>query len=242
MNRINLFCIAYAGGSARAIYSKWKEKLDPMINVYCLELPGHGQRMHEAFHRSVKTAVAEMLETIRPLINEEPYALYGHSMGTVLVYELAAAIRAEGLPQPQTIFVSGRLPPHHRYENEKVHLLSDDMFLDYVKRIGGTPPQFFESKELLKVFIPILRNDYRIIEEYKFQEPAICFHADLVFFYSNQDFYVEKPGIMEWGRYTNKAFKVYDFLGGHFFINEVWQDLCKIINQELLGNRCNSHS
>lgn len=218
MGSYNLFCIPYAGGSARTIYGKWTGILDPKTNVYYLELAGHGQRMNEPFHSSIQEAVEDMLEMIRPLItSDKPYALYGHSMGTVLVYELAAAIRAEGLPQPAILFVSGRMPPHHFYKAEKVHLKSDELLIEYLKGIKGTPASFFESKELLKIFIPILRNDYRLIEEYQFQEPAVCFDSDIVLFYSIQDFHVDKPGILEWERYTKHSFKVFDFEGGHFF-------------------------
>ncbi|WP_025847247.1 thioesterase II family protein [Paenibacillus ehimensis] len=233
MNRIDLYCIPYAGGSGHAIYGRWAEELDPRIQLHPLELAGHGRRMGQTLDASVATAVADMLRTLRPRIAFRPYAIYGHSMGTVLAYELAAAIREAGLPEPVALFQSGRLPPHHAYLNNEMHLLPDEVFLDKIKRLGGTPPELFESKELVRLFLPILRNDYRMIEQYRCKLPHARFDANVVFLYSDDDPLVTKPYIYDWEQYTASSFEVHAFRGGHFFLNEHWQDICRVINRKL---------
>ncbi|WP_248930397.1 thioesterase II family protein [Paenibacillus hamazuiensis] len=234
MSPIDLICIPYAGGSAHAIYGKWAEKLDARIQLHPLELAGHGRRMGQALDDSVASAVADMLRSIRSRVALRPYAIYGHSMGTVLAYELAAAIREAGLPEPLVLFLSGRLPPHHRYVNNEMHALTDEVFLDKIKRLGGTPPQLFESKELIKLFLPILRNDYRIIEQYRCKLPPARFASDVVFLHSDGDSLVTKPHIYEWEQYTSGRFEVHEYQGGHFFLNDQWLDICRIINRKLI--------
>ncbi|WP_157729350.1 thioesterase II family protein [Tumebacillus algifaecis] len=233
MEPINLFCIPYAGGSASVIYGKWSQKLDPSIQVKPLELAGHGRRMSEPFYPTMQAAVTDVLNTIRPQLTERPYAIYAHSMGTIIAYELVAAIRAAGLPEPSTVFLSGRQPPHHQYENKNMHQMTDDDFLEEIWSMGGTSREVFESKEWRALFLPVLRNDYRIIETYRFQEPVIRTNADLVFFYSDRDHLVSKPGIYEWDRYTTQGIEHHEFPGGHFFLNDAWMEICALINQKL---------
>ncbi|BFH68708.1 thioesterase [Paenibacillus dendritiformis] len=236
MSEIDLFCIPYAGGSAHAIYSKWAEKLKPGIKVRPLELAGHGRRMAEPFHASVEEAVQDFLVEMRPWILQRPYAVYGHSMGTGLAYELAAAARASGLPQPVALFLSGRIPPHLKYDTEPMHKLSDAEFLEKIRKIGGTPAQFFESKELLQHFMPILRQDYRMIEQYRVNGKPRPVDGDIVFFLSDEDELVNLPDILEWAQYTKRSFEYHRFQGGHFFIHEAWDQICTLINRKLLGD------
>ena len=234
MSKIDLFCIPYAGGSAYTIYSKWHKKLNSKIRVQPLELAGHGSRMSEPFYDDVQNAVDDLMEKIKNHIRNRPYAIYGHSMGTLLAYELTVAVKVAGLPQPRALFLSGRQPPHHDYEGKKMYKMSDEEFLKNIKDIGGTPPLLFESSELVKVFLPILRNDYRLIEQYSLPQHIIKIDSDFVFFYSYNDNHVTESGILEWKRYSNKSFEHYNFTGGHFFINEQWEQICMIINQNLI--------
>ncbi len=233
---VNLFCIPYAGGSARAIYGKWANAMNPMIKVIPLELAGHGHRMAEPLDQDIKSIVDDLLNTISHQIEKRPYALYAHSMGTVIAYELAVAARNAGLPQPVALFLSGRQPPHYQYAKiEDTHLLPDKAFIEKIIRLGGTPIEVFQSKDLVKLFLPILRNDYRIIEQYRFTGPPVSFDTDLLFFGGNQDHYLSnKAAISEWKWYTSRSYEFHEFQGGHFFINEVWQDLCDIINRKLI--------
>ncbi|NGP59373.1 thioesterase [Paenibacillus thiaminolyticus] len=236
MSMIDLFCIPYAGGSAHAIYGKWVEKLDPGIKLHPLELAGHGRRMGEPFHANVAEAVQDLLDKMRPSIVQRPYAVYGHSMGTSLAYELTVAVRASGLPQPAALFLSGRIPPHLKYNKEPMHKLSDAEFLEKIRKIGGTPAQFFESKDLLKLFLPILRHDYRMIEQYRLNGKPQPVDGDIVFFLSDEDQYVNLPEILEWEQYNKRSFEYHPFQGGHFFIHEAWDQICMLINRKLLGH------
>ena len=43
MEKINLFCLPYAGSSA-SVFFKWKKYLDEDIMLYPIELAGRGKR------------------------------------------------------------------------------------------------------------------------------------------------------------------------------------------------------
>lgn len=232
MNKIVLFGIPYAGGSAAAIYGKWTKYLGDNIQLVPLELAGHGRRTNENFHDNIADAVADMLTTVKEIARSNTYAFYGHSMGCVLVYELLKAIGKAGLPEPQTVFLSGRNPPDHIYARKDIHCLSDDAFLAEIKKVGGTPLEFFEIPSLVQMFLPVLRADYRLIERYCYTEPRYITSANLIFFSSDMDPLVTQPHAKEWSQYTNSHFESHHFSGGHFFINQVYPGICELIAQK----------
>lgn len=231
---LHLYCLPYAGASAVAVYSKWKKYLSSDIHIHPIELSGHGSRALEPLNNSVEEMVDGILKDIRSNITSTPYAIYGHSMGTLISYELLKRIKGEGLPLPKVWFISGRYPAHILYDKVDMSTLPDDVFLKKIMQLGGTPQELFLSKELLLFFLPILRNDYKIVEEYVFDGLIESFDCDIEFFYSDNDYYIKQISkIFEWKLYSNKCFHVHYFTGGHFFINESMDYICKIIQDKL---------
>ncbi|MCS4470411.1 hypothetical protein JQ036_04690 [Clostridium botulinum] len=39
--------------------------------------------------------------------------------------------------------------------------------------LGGTPEELSNNKELLDIFIPIIRNDFKILENYNYEKKKI---------------------------------------------------------------------
>jgi len=235
LSKTTLFGIPYAGGSAAAIYGRWARLLPSSIKVAPLELAGHGRRMTEPFSASLDEVIADLLVTVTPAVRTGPYAIYGHSMGATIAYELVKALDSVGLPPPLALFLSGRNPPHYSYPQRNLHVLDDETFLEEIRKLGGTPDGFFEMKDLVKAFLPILRNDYRIIELYRSAAPLHVTSAGIIFFHSDSDILVNEPEIFEWSRYTRGSSSVRKFRGGHFFINDYQEDICKVIEVTLAG-------
>ena len=234
MTAVTLFAVPYAGGSADAIYAKWKKEMGEEIELLPLEYAGHGLRMAEACHETIEQTVAEMLLHIIPVAREKPYAIYGHSMACVVIYELLKAIDKLGLPSAKNVFLSGRNPPHREYKTS-LHTLPDEEFLEEIRKIGGTPQDFFEIRELRNTFLPILRNDYKLVEQYKVQTPLHTTHANISFFYSDNDSMVGLSSAYEWQEYTYGHFSLHRYHGGHFFIHDYYQDICAKIRSKLMA-------
>ncbi|MCW8876601.1 MAG: thioesterase domain-containing protein [Kangiellaceae bacterium] len=232
MTAITLFAIPYAGGSADAIYTKWQRELGEDIELVPLEYAGHGIRMAEKRHDTIDQTVAEMLLHIIPVARERPYAIYGHSMACVVIYELLKAIAKRGFPSAKSVFLSGRNPPHREYKS-CLHALPDNEFLEEIRKIGGTPQDFFEIKELRNTFLPILRNDYKLVEQYRIQMPQHVTHANLSFFYSDNDSMVSLSNAYEWQEYTYGHFSLHRYHGGHFFIHDYYRDICAKMRSKL---------
>ena len=239
MKTQKLLCIPYAGGSAGMTYTVWKKYLDSYIKLIPVEYPGHGKRMRESLSENLDELVNDLFDTIIvPEIKEvEDYMIYGHSMGTFVVYELLKLIQEKNYSLPHTIFLSGRYSPHIPYQKEHVNLLSDKQLIDKLIELGGTPANIYDYPELINAQIPIIRNDYALIDQYSFTMPINSFNSDIVFIYSNNDPYVaDREKVDEWRHYTDKSLSIVEVEGNHFFINNKADFICNLINKAAKKN------
>ncbi|WP_010248509.1 thioesterase II family protein [Acetivibrio cellulolyticus] len=238
MDKIKLFCLPFAGGSA-VTYRKWKDYLHSFIEIWALELKGRGKRFNEPFYLSIKEAVEDLYKIIEPEIVNSQFAFFGHSMGTILAYELVNQIKREKQRDPLHIFFSGRYPPHADKRRKVLHDLPDDEFIAEIESYGGTPKGLFDNKELLEIFLPVLRADYKILDNYRAQQTQVVYDFDISVLGGRYDSEVSAVDLRQWYKYTNGDCRVYEFEGGHFFINDYIEDIVKIINSTL-GSKKNS--
>lgn len=227
-----LFCLPYAGGS-ESIYYKWKRYLKPSIELQLIELKGRGKRFNETFYESLEEAVDDIFENIKDKIVEDDFAIYGHSMGSLLAYELYYKIGKLNVRKPKHIFFSGYKAPNIKRREKHIHLLPDDEFIKEVIDLGGTPEELVENEELLQLFIPILRSDFRILENYIYREKKDKIQCDISILNGKEDD-ITLEEILAWKNHAGKDFKVYNFEGNHFFINSNVENITNVINETLV--------
>lgn len=235
MTKTKLFCFPYAGGST-VIFNNWKQYIDPSIELEPIELAGRGKRINEPLYNGVNDVVDDVFNLMNHKINNTPYALFGHSMGGMISYELAQKIKRNNLPSPIHIFFSGRSAPHvKREEDEKYHLMSEEKFKNEIIDLGGTPPEFFNHPELMEVFLPLLKSDFKLAETdlYKGEiEPLNC--NITVFLGKEENLTAEQCD--GWKKHTKGLCSIHYFEGNHFFINNETKQIVKFINNVILSN------
>jgi surfactin synthase thioesterase subunit len=227
-----LFCLPYAGGS-ESIYFNWKNYLDPSIRLYSIVLKGRGARYNDTFYDSLEDAVEDIFNNIKNMIVEEDYAIYGHSMGSLLAYELYYKINEMGARKPKHIFFSGNKPPNIPRDKDNIHTLPKHEFWNEIIALGGTTEEVLDSNELLEIVLPILKNDFKIIETYRYKEKATKIECNISVLNGKQDSIILKD-LLSWNDHTNRRCRIYDFNGGHFFINDNAKKVTSIINSTLI--------
>lgn len=224
---MNLFCFAYAGGSSIA-FSKWKRYAGPSIHVVPVEMPGRGVRFAEELCDNMDDLIDDLFNKIKGELVKESYILYGHSMGSWIVYFLVSRIMKEGLRLPQGVFVSGKEAPHIIKKEKKIHKLENCEFLDVINSLGGTPKEILDNEEMLEIFVPIIKNDYKVIETCHFEPLPHLLACDIRVFNGRQDKLTEQD-LLGWKIYTGGNFQLYQFDGGHFFIHQYGEEMMSII-------------
>lgn len=159
--KVNLFCFPFAGGSKYS-YNNYVRLAPRTIKVIPMEYPGRGARFKEELLTDLNEIVDDCFEQIKNQTSER-YAIYGHSMGSVMAYLLAKKIIENGLPQPEHLFVTGRGGPSHTEEIRPFrYLLSKDKFIATLKSMGGSPDEVLEDEGLMNFFEPIFRRIFRL--------------------------------------------------------------------------------
>jgi medium-chain acyl-[acyl-carrier-protein] hydrolase len=214
-----LICVPYAGGGAAAFRAWGSEPCSADVDVQVAQFPGRESRISEAPLARIDAMVDHLLPVVAAQA-DLPYALYGHSMGALVAYELARAL-CEHVPRPVHLFVSATCPPRQRDNGlPKLHGLPDDEFLfELNRRYGGIPAAVLEQRDLMQLLMPMLRADVTALEMY---EPGPCPPLDcpITALAGTRDARASATEMAAWRSETSAAFRLRVFDGGHFFINE----------------------
>lgn len=162
-----LFCVAHAGGSAAA-WSGWATALKPNVEIIPLELAGRGSRTAEVSRYETLQAVADDLtERAVSIATSRTFAVLGHSMGGVVAYEMARLCQAQSVQSLAALIFLGTPPPGRPATGRKISDLEDEVFLRALSALGGIPGDVVTDPDLRDHFAPVLRNDYRLFENYE---------------------------------------------------------------------------
>ncbi|MFJ8519620.1 thioesterase II family protein [Lysinibacillus xylanilyticus] len=226
-----MFCLPYAGGSEGTYYN-WKKYLNSSIQIEPIELKGRGKRFDESFYETLDEAVEDIFENIKDKVIENDYVIYGHSMGSLLAYELYYKIKSQNIKNPEHIFFSGYKAPNIKRGRKIIHKLPDKEFVKEIFDLGGTPEELLNDNELLQIFIPILRNDFRIIENYIYKKKKDKIQCDISILNGEQDD-ITFEEILKWKDHGGRGVKIYNFEGNHFFINNNIEKITKVIYETI---------
>lgn len=239
MSDVKVFCFPYAGGSA-AIFNKWKSCLgiNSGIELIPVELAGRGRRIQEPLYAGLQEAIEDLYQVVRDDIQNAPYAFFGHSLGGLLAYELAQKIKSLDVTQPLHLFFSGKSAPNiERNKTAKYHLMDSEEFKSKVIDLGGTPPEFFDHPELMELFLPLLRNDFKLAETNLTQRKLDPFECDISVFLGKEDYEISAEQADSWKVHTNGACVLHYFKGGHFFLNEQVAAIVGLMSDALAKHR-----
>ncbi|MDK2968067.1 thioesterase domain-containing protein [Lacrimispora sp.] len=237
MSRIKLFCLPYAGSSAM-IYYQWSKFLSQDIDLQPVELAGRGSRMDAPLYESINGAAQEVCCSIKDQIKDTPYAIFGHSMGSWIAFELYHEIIKSGLPMPEHLFFSGNRAPHLNVRRNKIiHNLPENEFKNAVLKLGGTPKSVFEDKALADIFVPLIRADYKITETYQYIPGRNKIECGVSALCGREDS-ITQEDMEAWREHVLNKMDVVYFDGGHFFLNQNIGNVTSYINQRLKRSDC----
>jgi surfactin synthase thioesterase subunit len=228
--RLRLLCFPYAG-SGPSVFASWPRALPSDVEVCAVQMPGRERRLSEPPITDWDEAVERIVDGLRPWTGR-PCALFGHSLGAIVAFEVARHLQRQARSGLVHLFVSGCRAPHLPFGDAAIHHLADEAFVGELKRLEGTPEALFESPELLELFLPLLRADLRLAETYACREGAplgvpISAYAGL------EDTQDTPARVAEWRAHTTSAFLAVTFSGGHFFVKEQRAAVLSQVSREL---------
>jgi medium-chain acyl-[acyl-carrier-protein] hydrolase len=228
--RLRLFCFPFAGGGA-SIFNSWPRDLPSEVEVVAVQPPGREGRIGEAPFSDLHLLAAALHRELAPQM-DRPFALFGHSNGGLMAFELARRLRAAGQPMPRLLVASGRPAPQLPVRDEPIHALPHDEFIAALRRYNGTPEEVLQSAELMELLAPLIRADFSLGETYQYRpEPPL--DVPITAFGGVGDLEVSTDEVEAWREQTTGEFRVEMFPGGHFFLNEDRERVLASLSSEL---------
>lgn len=212
--RCRLFCFPYAGGSA-AIFRDWQLELDGRATLVPVELPGRGTRFRDPLFTDVKALAAHLCDELQAQF-AMPTVFFGHSNGAVVAYALSLEMRRRNLPLPKTLVLAAKPAPHVR-RTAKMHALPHSALVARLAELGGMNEDELTNADLLDLFIPILRADFALSEEYE-AGPEPPLDCALVTLCGDADAEALPEEVADWSRYFNGEVQNHIVCGDHFFL------------------------
>lgn len=217
---IRLFCFPHAGAGSLA-YREWGRLLPPAIQVLPVLPPGRETRLREASYTGIEPYVEDLATALAPELRA-PYALFGHSLGALVAFELARRLRADRLAAPAHLFVSGRIAPQLTEHRRILHRLPAGDLTRELAALGGIPGHVDLGDHQLSPLLVALRADLTVNESYAFRaEPALG--TAVTALGGSTDPRVNESELAAWRTQTSGPFALRTYRGGHFYLTDPGQ-------------------
>lgn len=217
-----LVCIGYSGGGT-APFRPWAQQLPDNTELVLVCYPGREGRFTEPYVTEWEPLCEEVVEAVVTDVANRPYQLFGHSMGAVMAFEVAARAERRGRG-PMTLTVSASeaptdwpltdgTPPHAGQ--------TDDELLHWLSTVGQLPRELLSEPELVKMAISLLRADLTVSGSYKYR-PGTVVRAPMQVIYGAEDGKAPAGNAERWTKLAAGPVRVEELPGGHFYTPDIW--------------------
>ena len=227
---MQLFILPYSGGSIAA-FKRLTDLIDNQIDVVTVEYAGRGTRAKEKLASSIWELLDDAIDfCIDRRIPDIPYSVMGYSMGSVLAYEMVARKALRG--ELKHLFISAEVSPKDRsLELRKIDNPTEERILERARRMGGLDERMLRNKRFADIYITPMLSDYRLFFEYRFVDHNEKINVDTTFFYCEKD--TAFVNVQKWDELIEGKFDFHELGDNHFFINQHYVEMAKIINETL---------
>lgn len=224
-----LYCYPHAGGSAGSLVHGARA-LGSEIEIVGIQPPGRERRFLEAPWARLDPLLEELVAAFATGLDSVPFGLMGNSLGAMVVFELARALRRERLPLPRALWVAGRRAPHLPSTDPIDPSLPVAELLSDLDRVGSglkdLPP------DVIGTLLPALRGDLALAATYAYTDepPLPC---PIITLAGADDTSVSAEEIAAWSRHTERPGAGHVFPGGHFFFLDEWEAIVAAVAADI---------
>ena len=194
----------------------WLSDLPFPLECFAFQRPGREDRFGEPPFTSLRACVAESCDAIEQLL-DRPYALFGHSLGGYLAFQVAAQLYARGAPPPKVLCISSispEVPPSlrvsswnsRREHTRKELILSGDIDEDMLEDLLATSESAFKAD--LALYFDCL--DEAALE---------MLDTPVVAVYATHDNSATREVVSLWRTKTRGKFSVLEVEGDHMYVS-----------------------
>lgn len=211
-----LICFPHAGGSASYFFT-FARLFAPDVEVLAVQYPGRQDRTAEPSPGSLAELADRVSAVLAPL-TDRPTSYFGHSMGSVLAFEVARRAADRPGAGPLTLFASG-YPAPSRIRGGSVHRRDEAGLVQELRDNGGIDERWLDDKDVLATILPPLRADYRLIETHPRTAERLS-GVPVAAFTGDRDPHTTLAEAEAWSEATTGPFTLQVLPGGHFYLDD----------------------
>ena len=214
--RVRLVCLPHAGGAA-TFFQPWAALMSPGVELHAVRYPGRQDRLDEPCVEDMDELADAVAAALTPLL-DRPLALFGHSMGAAVAYEVAVRLESRHGFVPRRLLVSGRQAPHLA-ETEDYSGHSDEELVAELRAFGNLDRGALDVPAIRELLLPAVRADFRLISAYRPAAPPKV-DTGIVGYTGLSDPGCPIDGARAWSQLSRGGFELKVFPGGHFYLAE----------------------
>ncbi|OXM45004.1 thioesterase II family protein [Amycolatopsis alba] len=229
MSRIPLVCAPFAGSGA-AFFRPWRTLAHSDLEIVPVRLPGRERRIREQPYRDVRQAAEDLLPGLLTEIGGAgQVALFGHSLGAVLAYELGHLLAGTPSVTVVSLVVSGSPGPWTRRELRATGL-PDSEFVARVGELAGHHDAALEDPEVRQMVLPTLRADVEMHENYR-PGTDTPLAAPITAVRGRDDSLVSAEQAGEWAKATSREFVLRELPGEHMYLADSAAEVLRVVEE-----------
>ncbi|MFJ9460615.1 thioesterase II family protein [Kitasatospora sp. NPDC101447] len=225
---LRLVCFPHAGAGSAA-FADWQSGLPSGVAVLAACHPGRQDRLAEPPVGSMDELADRSVAALLPWL-DRPYALFGHSMGSAVAYEVARRLAELPVLQPELLVASGRVAPHRVVPGDFPGD-GDEEILASLREVSGHRLDAFAEPALRELLMPALRADYRVLRTYRPDRAVL--DVPVAGCVGISDPRCDLAGIRTWAELTSAGFEHRLFAGDHFYPETHRSDLLGYLSRRL---------
>ncbi len=218
---IKLFILPYAGGNS-FYFREVKKYLDKDIKVKYVTIPGRKNGKNDVVYHNITEMAEAVSDEIERNVDGMDYAIFGHSLGSLLAYEIYYVLEQRNLNRPKHMFFSGMMAPTK---------------LSFYNQIRNKMAHSVEMKN--QGVMSAYEMDMSITNQYIWKSHSEI-QTDVTVLYGKMDEFIQnEKDIKQWGKLVSEKCEFYAFDGGHYYFEEESQkeELGCLVNR-ILNEYC----
>jgi surfactin synthase thioesterase subunit len=212
---MKLVLLPFAGGN-RYSFRKIYKDIPEYVKIVEYEYPGRGLRSREPLLESMEDLIEDLYMQLEKTVYSDDYIIYGHSLGALAGFLLCRKLHELNAPMPLKLCLSGKV--HPSFAIKKKASIDKDEFWNKVSELGALPKELLELEELKNYYEPILRTDFKIVEDYIYQ-PGAPLPIPIDVFFGNEEIEsADTEAFQYWEKESNVQTRLFKYTGNHFFL------------------------
>ncbi len=209
-----VLCFPHAGGGASA-FRAWTKDQPPGVEICAVQLPGRENRIRESFPKDIVSLARTLAPVLLPHL-DVPYVLVGNSIGALVAFEMARHFQQWYSLPPIHLVVAAARPPGTDLGRPPASELTDgELAAAMQDRYGGIPHEILSDPSHLAAFLPALRADLAMAEEYR-PPPGPALACPVTAVVGADDTAMSCSDLAGWSVFTEGSFDCVELPGGHF--------------------------